>query len=77
MVHDPDKRVGCNGEGAGADGYMRFADADQVDHQRHGEDGSAATDEGQREPHRASGQRAQQELQGGQLPVFPGAQYAA
>src|SRR3546814_20006827 len=49
MVVQADQCVGRNRKRAGADRYMWVAHPDQVDHERHRENGAAATDQPERE----------------------------
>lgn len=61
--------VGRDAERAGAQRHVRIGDADQVDEERHGEDGAAAADEPEDEPDEATRGAAQQILPDGHRPV--------
>ena len=48
---------------AGADGEVRVGHADEIDHQRHRKDRSAAIDKAELEPDQAARHRAEGEMQ--------------
>ena len=66
MKEDAGKRIGADGNRTGADRDMRRGDADDIDQQRHGQNGAAGADQTERQPdQRTGGQRDQ--IDGGEL----------
>src|SRR3546814_13874056 len=65
MVVQADQCVGRNRKRAGADRYMWVAHPDQVDHERHRENGAAATDQPEREADDATGKDPHHQLERG------------
>jgi hypothetical protein len=56
--HEVCGRIHCDGERGGADGDVNARHTDNVDHQRHCEDGAAAAHQAERKPHERARQQS-------------------